>query len=81
MEVLPHSNREPVKTWGKEDEAVSHRCSVRGPWAISSSREVHDDLPLDCLANEGLASLFMIWQTLTAKDLNRLVRTRTPGGV
>ena len=38
-------------------------------------------LSLDYLAHEGLASLLIIWQTLTAKDLNRPVRTRTPGGV
>jgi hypothetical protein len=29
----------------------------------------------------GLASLLTIWQKLTANDLNRPVRIRTPGGV
>ncbi len=55
----------------KEDEAVTHGCSRKGPWTMSSSRAVHEALSLDFLAHEGLASLFTIWQTLTAKDLNR----------
>ena len=65
----------------KEDEAVTHGCSRKGPWTMSSSRAVHEALSLDSLAHEGLASLLTIWQTLTAKDLNRPVRTRMPGGV
>ena len=65
----------------KEDEAVTHGCSRKGPWTLSSSKAVHEALSLDYLAHEGLASLLTIWQTLTAKDLNRPVRTRMPGGV
>ena len=64
-----------------EDEAVTHGCSRKGPWTLSSSKAVHEALSLDYLAHEGLASLFTIWQTLTAKDLNRPVRTRMSGGV
>ena len=66
----------------KDDEAVTHGSSSRkGPWTQSSSKAVHEALSLDYLAHEGLASLFTIWQTLTAKDLSRPVRTRMPGGV
>ena len=64
-----------------EDEAVTHGCSRKGPWTLSSSKAVHEALSLDYLDHEGLASLLTIWQTLTAKDLNRPVRTRMPGGV
>ena len=48
---------------------------------MSSSRAVHAALSLEHLTQAGLVSLFNIWQTPTAKDLNRLVRTRMPGGV
>jgi RNA-directed DNA polymerase len=65
----------------KEDEAVTHGCCRKGLWTMSSSRAVHEALSLDYLAHEGLASLLTIWQTLTAKDLNRPVRTRMPSGV
>lgn len=65
----------------KEDEAVTHGCSRKGPWTMSSSRAVHEALSVEHLTHEGLVSLFTIWQTLTAKDLNRPVRARMPGGV
>ena len=65
----------------KEDDAVTHGCSRRGPWVMSSSRAVHEALSLEHLTHEGLVSLLTFWQTLTAKDLNRPLRTRTPGGV
>ena len=65
----------------KDDEAVTHGSSCKSPWTQSSSKAVHEALSLDYLAHEGLVSLFTIWQTLTAKDLNRPVRTRMPGGV
>ena len=65
----------------KEDEAVTHGCSRKGPWVMSSSRAVHEALSLEQLTHDGLVSLLTIWQTLTAKDLNRPVRTRMPGGV
>jgi RNA-directed DNA polymerase len=65
----------------KEDEAVTHGCSRKGPWVMSSSRAVHEALSLEHLTHDGLVSLLAIWQTLTAKDLNRPVRTRMPGGV
>ena len=73
--------RAPRKLGVKDHEAVTHGCSHKGPWTKSSSRAVHEALSLDYLANGGLASLLTIWQTLTAKDLNRPVRTRSSGGV
>ena len=51
----------------KADEAVTHGCSHKGPWTMSSSRAVHEALSLDYLAHEGLASLLTIWQKLTAR--------------
>lgn len=42
---------------------------------------MHEALSLEYLAHDELASLLTIWQTLTAKDLNRRMRTRTPGRV
>jgi hypothetical protein len=65
----------------KEDEAVAHGCSRKGPWTMSSSRAVHEALCVEYLTHEVLVSLLTIRQTLTVKDLNRPVRTRTPGGV
>ena len=60
---------------------MTHCFSSKGAWVMSSSRAVHEALSLEHLTYDGLVSLFTIWQTLTAKDLNRPVRTRTPGGV
>ncbi len=33
------------------------------------------------VVHEGLSSLLTIWQTLTEKEMNRPMRTGTPGGV
>ena len=65
----------------REDEAVTRGVSSKSPWVLSSSQAVHEALSLDYLAGQGLASLLTIWQKLTAKEMNRPVRTRTPGGV
>jgi len=51
----------------KEREAVTHGCSSKGPWVMSSSQAVHEALSIDYLTGQGLASLFTIWQKLTAK--------------
>ena len=65
----------------REGKAVTHGCSSKGPWTLSSSRAVHEALSLEYLAHDGLPSLLTIWQARTAKEMNRPVRTRTPGGV
>ncbi|MEZ6039784.1 MAG: group II intron maturase-specific domain-containing protein [Planctomycetaceae bacterium] len=65
----------------KDDEAVTHGCSRKGPVdAVVTLKAMHEALSLDYLAQEGLVSLFTIWQTLTAKDLNRRCGPM-PGGV
>ena len=51
----------------QEDEAVTHGCSSKGPWTMSSSRAVHEALSIEHLTSEGLASLLTIWQSLTAR--------------
>jgi RNA-directed DNA polymerase len=51
----------------QEDEAVTHGCSSKGPWVMSSSRAVHEALSIEHLTSEGLASLLTIWQSLTAR--------------
>ncbi|MEZ6122889.1 MAG: hypothetical protein R3C49_06895 [Planctomycetaceae bacterium] len=37
----------------KKDEAVTHGCSRKGPWTLSSSKAVHEALSLDDLDHEG----------------------------
>ena len=51
----------------KEDEAVTHGSSSKGPWVMSSSQAVHEALSIDYLTGQGLVSLFTIWQKLAAK--------------
>lgn len=51
----------------RDDEAVTHGCSSKGPWTMSSSRAVHEALSVEHLTGEGLVSLSTIWQKLTAK--------------
>ena len=63
------------------DQAVTHGMSSKGAWVMSSSQAVHEALSIAYLTQTGLASLLTLWQTLTAKKLNRPVRTRMPGGV
>ena len=52
----------------KEDEAVTHGCSSKGPWVMSSSQAVHEALSIAYLTQEGLVSLLTIWQKLTARN-------------
>jgi len=51
----------------QEDEAVTHGCSSKGPWVMSSSRAVHEALSIEHLTSEGLASLLTIPRSLTAR--------------
>ena len=61
----------------REDEAVTHGVSSKGPWVMSSSQAVHEALSLtgpatqaqseNGLAGQGLVSLFTIWQKFTAR--------------
>lgn len=51
----------------REAEAVTHGCTSKGPWVMSSSQAVHDALSVDYLAGQGLVSLEEHWQKLTAK--------------
>ena len=37
----------------QEDEAVTHGCSSKGQWVISSSREVHEALSIEHLTSQG----------------------------
>ena len=63
----------------REDEAVTHGVSSKGPWVMSSSQAVHEALSLtgpatqaqseNRLAGQGLVSLFTIWQKFTARNL------------
>ena len=51
----------------REDEAVTHGISSKGPWVMSSSQAVHEALSLEYLKGQGLVSLFTIWQKFTAR--------------
>ena len=59
-----------------EHEAYTHGMSSKGPWVLSSSQAVHQALSTALLEEWGLPSLLAIWTKLTAKESNRLVRTR-----
>jgi RNA-directed DNA polymerase len=64
----PHTRIANLRKLGiSDDEAITHGCSSKGPWVMSSSRAVHEALSVDHLTGEGLVSLFTIWQKLTAK--------------
>ncbi len=49
--------------------------------ALSITVPAHQALQQQGLTQEGLVSLLTIWQKLTAREMNRPVRTRMPGGV
>ena len=54
--------------WGyANDEAVTHGCTSKGPWVMSSSQAVHEALSVEFLTGQGLVSLTECWQKLTAK--------------
>lgn len=48
-------------------DAKTHGNSSKGPWVLSSSKAVHAALSNAYLEEQGLASLLVIWQKLTAK--------------
>ena len=48
-------------------EAITHGCSSKGPWVMSSSEAVHKALSLDYLKRIGVASLLEIWTKLASK--------------
>jgi RNA-directed DNA polymerase len=51
----------------REQEAITHGVSSKGPWVMSSSQAVHEALSVTFLQESGLASLLEIWSKLTAK--------------
>lgn len=51
----------------KEEEAVTHGVSSKGPWAMSSSQAVHQALSLEYLTHSGLTSLLTLWSQLAPK--------------
>jgi RNA-directed DNA polymerase len=51
----------------REDEAVTHGCSSKGPWVMSSSRAVHGALSNEYLTEQGFTTLEEIWKKLAAK--------------
>ncbi|MFM9962281.1 MAG: group II intron maturase-specific domain-containing protein, partial [Planctomycetaceae bacterium] len=52
----------------KEDEAVTHGVSSKGPWVMSASQAVHQALSLAFFTQEGLASLFTLWSQRAPKS-------------
>ena len=48
-------------------EAITHGCSSKGPWVMSSSKAVHMALSLDFLKRIGVVSLLEIWTKLASK--------------
>ncbi|MFO0942579.1 MAG: group II intron maturase-specific domain-containing protein [Pirellulales bacterium] len=48
-------------------EALTHGCSGKGPWVMSSSKAVHMALSLDFLRRLGVVSLLEIWTKLASK--------------
>ena len=48
-------------------EAVTHGCSSKGPWVMSSSKAVHMAISLDYLKRIGVVSLLEIWTKLASK--------------
>jgi RNA-directed DNA polymerase len=51
----------------REHEAVTHGCTSKGPWVMSSSQAVHAALSVEFLTGQGLVSLAECWQKLAAK--------------
>ncbi|MEX1028251.1 MAG: group II intron maturase-specific domain-containing protein [Candidatus Paceibacterota bacterium] len=56
-----------LKLGVRKDEAISHGCSGRGPWVMSSSAAVHVALNNKYLTQQGLASLEEIWSKFASK--------------
>jgi hypothetical protein len=80
VELKPHE-LDMIQTLSSDLPVLWNATGTTAADRQTISRAVHEALSLDYLAHEGLASLLTTWQTLTAKDLNRPLRTRTPGGV
>jgi RNA-directed DNA polymerase len=51
----------------RADAAVTHGCTSKGPWVMSSSQAVHEALSVEYLTGQGLVSLEEHWKKLTAK--------------
>ncbi|WP_146406728.1 group II intron maturase-specific domain-containing protein [Allorhodopirellula heiligendammensis] len=49
------------------DEAISHGCSGRGYWVMSSSAAMHVAISIDYLKKKGLANLEEIWSKFASK--------------
>ena len=56
-----------IKLGVRRDEAITHGCSGRGPWVMSSSAAVHVALNNDYLSKAGLANLESIWSKYASK--------------
>ena len=56
-----------LKLGVRKDEAISHGCSGRGPWVMSSSAAVHVALNNEYLTQQGLANLEEIWSKFASK--------------
>ena len=52
----------------RKDEAISHGCSGRGYWVMSSSAAMHVAISIDYLDQQGLASLEEIWSKFASKE-------------
>ena len=56
-----------MKLGVRPEEAISHGCSGRGGWVMSSSAALHVALSIDYLAKQGLASLEEIWSKFASR--------------
>ena len=56
-----------LKLGVRREEAISHGCSGRGIWVMSSSAAMHVAISIDYLNQQGLASLEEIWSKFASK--------------
>ena len=56
-----------LKLGVRRDEAISHGCSGRGPWVMSSIAAVHVALNIEDLTRQGLPNLEEIWRKFASK--------------
>ena len=59
--------RQLIKLEVRPTEAISHGCSSKGAWVMSSSHALHAGLSIDYLTQQGLASLLDIWSKFASK--------------
>ena len=52
----------------REEEAVTHGVSSKGPWVMSSSQAVHQALSVAYFTQAGLASLITLWSQLAPQN-------------